>query len=167
MSRTDPAPFPAVLIVEDDPTIGQHLQLGLQGHGYPTTSPHRRSRPHPRHRSQTQNRFSRPRPSRPRRCRACALRHYGGTHLLRSPPWCGDCRVELILVDPSSRNGAWQAFRDRLPPIWPGHGGSTPDMASVRTALRWCRGDRCSSKLVRSCSGVLFALIEGPEVGPG
>jgi hypothetical protein len=37
MSRTDPAPFPAVLIVEDDPTIGQHLQLGLQGHGYPTT----------------------------------------------------------------------------------------------------------------------------------
>ena len=37
MSRTDPAPFPAVLIVEDDPTIRQHLQLGLQGHGYPTT----------------------------------------------------------------------------------------------------------------------------------
>ena len=37
MSRTDPAPFPAVLIVEDDPTIGQHIQLGLQGHGYPTT----------------------------------------------------------------------------------------------------------------------------------
>jgi CheY-like chemotaxis protein len=37
MSRTDPAPFPAVLIVEDDPTIGHHLHLGLQGHGYPTT----------------------------------------------------------------------------------------------------------------------------------
>ena len=37
MSRTDPAPFPAVLIVEVDPTIGQHIQVGLPGHGYPTT----------------------------------------------------------------------------------------------------------------------------------
>ena len=41
MSRTDPVPLPAVLpsvlIVEDDPTIGHHLHLGLQGHGYPTT----------------------------------------------------------------------------------------------------------------------------------
>jgi DNA-binding response OmpR family regulator len=37
MSRTDPVPLPAVLIVEDDPTIGHHLQLGLEGHGYPTT----------------------------------------------------------------------------------------------------------------------------------
>ena len=98
MSRTDPAPFPAVLIVEDEPTIGHHLHLGLQGHGYPhRLVPHRRSRPHPRHRSQTQHRFSRPRPSRPRRCRACALRHYCGTHLLRSPPWCGDCRVVVDL----------------------------------------------------------------------
>jgi len=26
-----------VLIVEDDPTIGHPLHLGLQGHGYPTT----------------------------------------------------------------------------------------------------------------------------------
>jgi CheY-like chemotaxis protein len=25
-----------VLIVEDDPTIGHHLHLGLEGHGYPT-----------------------------------------------------------------------------------------------------------------------------------
>ena len=37
MSRTDPGLLPAVLIVEDDPTIGHHLHLGLQGHGYPTT----------------------------------------------------------------------------------------------------------------------------------
>jgi DNA-binding response OmpR family regulator len=37
MSRTDPVQLPAVLIVEDDPTIGHHLHLGLQGHGYPTT----------------------------------------------------------------------------------------------------------------------------------
>jgi DNA-binding response OmpR family regulator len=37
MSRTDPVPLPAVLIVEDDPTIGHHLHLGLEGHGYPTT----------------------------------------------------------------------------------------------------------------------------------
>ena len=37
MSRTDPVPLPAVLIVEDDPTIGHHLHLGLEGHGYRTT----------------------------------------------------------------------------------------------------------------------------------
>jgi DNA-binding response OmpR family regulator len=37
MSRTDPVQLPAVLIVEDDPTIGHHLHLGLEGHGYPTT----------------------------------------------------------------------------------------------------------------------------------
>jgi DNA-binding response OmpR family regulator len=37
MSRTDPVPLPAVLIVEDDPTIGHHLQLGLEGHGYSAT----------------------------------------------------------------------------------------------------------------------------------
>jgi DNA-binding response OmpR family regulator len=37
MSRTDPVQLPAVLIVEDDSTIGHHLQLGLEGHGYPTT----------------------------------------------------------------------------------------------------------------------------------
>jgi DNA-binding response OmpR family regulator len=37
MSRTDSGPLPAVLIVEDDPTIGHHLHLGLQSHGYPTT----------------------------------------------------------------------------------------------------------------------------------
>jgi len=41
MSRSDPVPLPAVLpsvlIVEDDPIIGHHLHLGLQGHGYPTT----------------------------------------------------------------------------------------------------------------------------------
>ena len=36
MSWTDPLPLPAVLIVEDDPTIGHHLHLGLEGHGYPT-----------------------------------------------------------------------------------------------------------------------------------
>ena len=37
MSRTDPVQLPAVLIVEDDTTIGHHLHLGLEGHGYPTT----------------------------------------------------------------------------------------------------------------------------------
>ena len=37
MSRTDPVQLPAVLIVEDDPTIGHHLHLGLEGHGYQTT----------------------------------------------------------------------------------------------------------------------------------
>lgn len=57
MSRTDPAQFPAVLIVEDDPTIGQHLHLGLQEPRLPHhLVAHRRSRPHPRHRIQTRNR---------------------------------------------------------------------------------------------------------------
>ena len=37
MSRTDPVPLPAVLIVEDDATIGHHLHLGLEGHGYSAT----------------------------------------------------------------------------------------------------------------------------------
>jgi hypothetical protein len=37
MSRTEPVPLPAVLIVKDDPTIGHHLQLGLEGHGYSAT----------------------------------------------------------------------------------------------------------------------------------
>lgn len=36
MSRSEP-PNPAVLIVEDDPVIGHHLQLGLQSSRYPTT----------------------------------------------------------------------------------------------------------------------------------
>ena len=34
MSRSDLVSAPAVLVVEDDPTIGHHLQLGLQGNGY-------------------------------------------------------------------------------------------------------------------------------------
>jgi DNA-binding response OmpR family regulator len=37
MSRTDLVPLPAVLIVEDDRTIGHHLHLGLEGHGYRAT----------------------------------------------------------------------------------------------------------------------------------
>jgi DNA-binding response OmpR family regulator len=36
MSRTDQV-SPTVLVVEDDPTIGHHLQVGLHGYGYPTT----------------------------------------------------------------------------------------------------------------------------------
>jgi DNA-binding response OmpR family regulator len=36
MSRSDLVSAPTVLIVEDDPTIGHHLQLGLQSNGYPT-----------------------------------------------------------------------------------------------------------------------------------
>lgn len=35
MSRADT--HPAVLMVEDDPAIGHHLQVGLQNSGYPTT----------------------------------------------------------------------------------------------------------------------------------
>jgi DNA-binding response OmpR family regulator len=37
MSRTDIVPRPAVLIVEDDATIGHHLHLGLEGHGNSAT----------------------------------------------------------------------------------------------------------------------------------
>jgi CheY-like chemotaxis protein len=168
MSRTDPAPFPAVLIVEDDPTIGQHLQLGLQGHGYPTTWC-RTGAAALIHVTEAKPRIvlldlGLPDLDGVERARYvttagriyCGHRHGVAT----AESW-------LILIDPPSRNGAWQAFRDRLPPIWLGHRGSTADMASVRTALRWCRGGRCSSKLVRSCSGVLFVLIEGLEVGPG
>jgi hypothetical protein len=36
MSRTDPGPLPAVLIVEDDPQLGT-TSTSVQGHGYPTT----------------------------------------------------------------------------------------------------------------------------------
>lgn len=35
MSRTDPL-TPAVLVIEDDPAIGHHLQVGLQSSGYST-----------------------------------------------------------------------------------------------------------------------------------
>src|SRR3954464_3848597 len=37
MLRTDTVPRPAVLTVEDDATIGHHLHLGLEGHGYSAT----------------------------------------------------------------------------------------------------------------------------------
>lgn len=37
MGPTDPHSYPDVLIVEDDPTIGIHLEHGLQNCGYPTT----------------------------------------------------------------------------------------------------------------------------------
>jgi CheY-like chemotaxis protein len=170
MSRTDPAQFPAVLIVEDDPTIGHHLHLGLQGHGYPTAWC-RTGAAALIHVTEAKPRIvfldlGLPDLDGVERARYvttagriyCGHRHGVAT----AESW-------LILVDPaeSQRRVAGVSRSTTLPPIWLGHRGSTADMASVRTALRWCRGGRCSSKLVRSCSGVLFALIEGLEVGPG
>ena len=145
-----------MLIVEDEPTIGHHLQLGLQGHGYPTAWC--------RTGAAALIHVTEAKPSivfldlglpdldGVERARYVTLRD--ALIAVTAMEWRLQSR--LILVDPPSRNGAWQAFRDRLSPIWLGHRGSTADMASVRTALWWCRGGGCSSKLVRSCSGACW-----------
>jgi hypothetical protein len=147
MSRTDPAQFSAVPIVEDDRTIGQHLHLGLQAAAIPPPGAGPAQPPS----------YTSPKPNpkivfldlglpdldgveRARYVttagRICCGHRHGVT---TAEPW-------LILGDPPSRNGAWHRF-----PIDYLRSGSGGMVVQPRIWPRTTRPSR-SGRAQESCS---------------